>query len=74
VPALSLGARLILDPWPSQLELLRTAADVVSSVREKVPLAVTPLTPYLKYIEVESAAGAEATASVPAAVEPQPWR
>jgi hypothetical protein len=74
VAALALGARLTLDPWTSRLELLRTAADVASSVREKVPLAVTPLTPYLKYVEVESAAGAAATASVPAAVEPQPGR
>lgn len=52
VAALSLGARLILDPWTSRLELLRAASVAASSIREKVPLAVTPLTPFLKYADV----------------------
>ena len=52
VAALSLGARLVLDPWSSRLELLRTAAQLPGSAREKVPLAISPLMPYLKYAEL----------------------
>jgi hypothetical protein len=51
VAALPLGARLVLDPWSSRLELIRTAAQLPSTVREKVPLLVSPLFPYLKYSE-----------------------
>jgi len=63
VAALPLGARLILDPWTSQLVLLRAAAVTASSVREKVPLAVTPLTPFLKYAEVATDATATGAAA-----------
>ena len=49
VAALPLGARLVLDPWSSRLELIRTAAQLPGTVREKVPLLVSPLFPYLKY-------------------------
>lgn len=45
VPALSLGARLVLNPWTGRLELARSAAMAVNSMREKVSLIVTPLTP-----------------------------
>jgi hypothetical protein len=51
VAALPLGARLIVDPWTGQLELLRAAAVPPASAREKVPLAITPLLPYIKYAE-----------------------
>jgi hypothetical protein len=51
VAALPLGARLVLDPWSSRLELIRTAAQLPGTVREKVPLLVSPLFPYLKYSE-----------------------
>lgn len=49
VPALPVGARLVVDPWDGKLELLRSAAALPGSMREKTPLAVTPLTPHLKY-------------------------
>jgi hypothetical protein len=49
VPALSIGARLVVDPWDGRLELLRTAAALPGAMREKSPLAITPLTPHLKY-------------------------
>jgi hypothetical protein len=49
VPALSIGARLVVDPWDGRLELLRTAAALPGAMREKAPLAITPLTPHLKY-------------------------
>lgn len=51
IAALPLGARLVLDPWSGRLQLLRTAAQLPGSLREKVPLAVTPLMPIIKYID-----------------------
>ena len=49
IPALPLGARLVVDPWSDRLELLRGPAVQLASAREKVPLAVTPLMPYIRY-------------------------
>ena len=51
IPALSLGARLIVNPWSGRLLLDRSPAVPLASIREKVPLAVTPLMPYLKYAD-----------------------
>jgi len=59
IAALPLGARLVLDPWSSGLALVRAQAVPLVSAREKEPLAVTPLMPYLKYAD----AGAQTTAS-----------
>jgi hypothetical protein len=55
VAALPLGARLVLDPWSSRLELIRSAAQLPGSAREKVPLAISPLIPFLKYAEAPAA-------------------
>lgn len=49
VAALPLGARLIVDPWSSELELLRNTNVQAVSAREKLPLAIAPLVPYVKY-------------------------
>ena len=51
IPALPLGARLYLDPWSGRLELLQTASIPPSALREKVPLRVTPLTPFITYAD-----------------------
>lgn len=51
VAALSLGARLALNPWSARLELIRNAAQMPETVREKVPLAVAPIIPYLRYVD-----------------------
>lgn len=51
IAALPLGARIVVDPWSGKLELLRSAAEPPASAREKVPLAITPLVPYIKYVE-----------------------
>ena len=52
IAALPLGARLVLDPWSSRLELIRNAAQFPGSARERVvPLAISPIIPYLKYME-----------------------
>jgi peptidase M48-like protein len=55
IPALPLGARIVVNPWNCQLALDRTPSVPLASVREKVPLAVTPLMPYLKYAEAMAA-------------------
>jgi Peptidase family M48 len=49
ITALQLGARLIVDPWSGKLTLDRSPAVPLTSVREKVPLAVTPLMPVIRY-------------------------
>ncbi|MYB33453.1 MAG: M48 family metalloprotease [Acidobacteria bacterium] len=51
VPALPLGARLYIDPWSGRLELLPTASMSPGSIREKAPLEITPLTPFLAYAD-----------------------
>ncbi|MXW36679.1 MAG: M48 family metalloprotease [Acidobacteria bacterium] len=55
VPALPLGARLYVDPWSGRLELLQTASMSPGSIREKAPLEVTPLTPFLTYADDQAA-------------------
>ncbi|MBM3779967.1 MAG: hypothetical protein FJW23_17310 [Acidimicrobiia bacterium] len=61
LPALPLGSRLVLDPWSRTLELVRAVPDRVASVREKGPLAVTPLAPHVKYAQMVDDTG---TASI----------
>ena len=47
IPALPLGSRLYIDPWTGRLQLPQTASMSPGSIREKAPLEVTPLTPFL---------------------------
>jgi len=70
VPALPIGARLVVDPWDGRLELLRSAAALPGSMREKMPLAITPLTPHLRY-PGESAPPLQ-TRQLPLAAAPAP--
>lgn len=51
IAALQLGARLVLDPWSGKLALDRSPAVPLTSVREKVPFAVTQLMPVIKYAQ-----------------------
>jgi hypothetical protein len=51
IAALQLGARLVVDPWSGRLVLDRSPAVPLTSVREKVPLAVTPLMPVIRYVQ-----------------------
>jgi hypothetical protein len=51
IAALPLGARLVIDPWTGRADLVRNAAVPLVSAREKVPFAVTPLMPYIRYAE-----------------------
>lgn len=55
IAALPLGARIVVDPWSGRLELLRAAAVPPATTREKVPLAMTPLMPYVKYADTPAA-------------------
>jgi len=49
ISALSLGARIVVEPWNDRLVLDKSPAVPLVSVREKMPLAVTPLMPYIRY-------------------------
>jgi hypothetical protein len=69
VPALPIGARLVVDPWDGRLELLRSAAALPGALREKMPLAITPLTPHLRYA---GSAPMQTRIPVPPATEPTP--
>ncbi|MBV9610006.1 MAG: M48 family metalloprotease, partial [Acidobacteria bacterium] len=47
VAALPLGSRIKLNPWNDQLELQKSKAPTVASVRDKLPFEITPLIPNL---------------------------
>jgi hypothetical protein len=49
IAALQLGARLVVDAWSGKVTLDRSPAVPLMSVREKVPFAVTPLMPVIRY-------------------------
>jgi hypothetical protein len=51
IAALPLGARLVVNPWSGRVDLARTPAVPLLSAREKTPLSVTPLMPYITYAE-----------------------
>jgi hypothetical protein len=47
IAALPLGGRVRLDPWSGRVDLMKSEAVALVSAREKLPLQVTPLMPYL---------------------------
>jgi hypothetical protein len=47
IAALSLGARINLDPWSNQIEMMSPKHVALLSSAEKMPLEVTPFLPYL---------------------------
>jgi hypothetical protein len=51
IAALQLGARLVVDAWSGRVARDRSPAVPLMSVREKVPFAVTPLMPVIRYAE-----------------------
>jgi hypothetical protein len=51
IVALQLGARLVVDAWSGKVALDRSPAVPLMSVREKVPFAVTPLMPVIRYAQ-----------------------
>jgi hypothetical protein len=51
IAALQLGARLVVDAWSGKVSLDRSPSVPLMSVREKVPFAVTPLMPVIRYAQ-----------------------
>jgi hypothetical protein len=51
IAALQLGARLVVDAWSGRVTLDRSPTVPLISVREKIPFAVTPLMPVIRYAE-----------------------
>ena len=47
IAALPLGARIKLNPWTDELELINISPTPLLSAREKMPFEVTPFAPYL---------------------------
>ncbi len=47
IAALPVGARVKLDPWTDQVELLKSKPVALLSAREKMPFELTPFMPYL---------------------------
>jgi hypothetical protein len=47
IAALPLGGRILVDPWSGGVQLLKNNRLVLLSAREKMPLQLTPLMPYL---------------------------
>ena len=56
VAALPLGARVVIDPWTGGVDLARSANVPPASAREKASMSVTPLVPYLRYVDVKPGA------------------
>lgn len=55
ISALPLGSRLKIDPWTGVVSLRKSQPVSPGSPREKMPLEVTPLPPYLtRYVETSS--------------------
>ncbi|MGH9393478.1 MAG: hypothetical protein ACRD1E_04855, partial [Terriglobales bacterium] len=65
IAALPLGGRLLVDPWDGSVTLQTPPALTLLSAREKMPLQLTPIYPYL-----ERAAPAVAKASPITAPKP----
>ena len=47
IAALPLGGRVKLNPWDDRVELIKTSPTAILSVRDKMPLEVTPFSPHL---------------------------
>jgi Peptidase family M48 len=61
--ALPLGGRVKLNPWNDHVELMKTMPVGITSARQKMPLEVTPFSPWL----TRSGAAVNATATANAA-------
>jgi hypothetical protein len=53
VAALPLGARVVVDPWTGRVELISAANVPLAAAREKASMSVTPLVPYLRYVDAD---------------------
>jgi hypothetical protein len=64
IAALSMAARIKLDPWNAGVSLMKSKPMTLVSARDKMPLAVTPLVPYLTRHVETSAAQADSNAAM----------
>ncbi len=55
IAALSLGARVNMNPWSNQIEMMSSKPVTRSSPADKMPLEVTPFFPYLTRIPAKAA-------------------
>ncbi len=55
IAALPLGARVKIDPWNDDAELIKTKPTALLSAREKMPFQITPLFPYLTRLPSQQA-------------------
>jgi hypothetical protein len=61
IAALPLGARIKLDPWTDEMELIKTSPTSLLSAREKMPFEVTPFVPYLTRYTARNSSGPSPT-------------
>lgn len=67
LPALPLGGRIKVDSWSGQVEFSKARNVAVLNSREKMPLEVTPVFPYVTRLKLtETPSEAPATADKPA--------
>ncbi len=53
IAALSLGARVNLNPWSDQIEMMSSKPVTLMSTADKMPLEVTPFFPYLTRMSMQ---------------------
>ena len=70
IEALPLGARIKVDPWTDQLQLMKTHAVTIQTAREKLPFEITPVMLHLRR-ENAGEAAVEDAASADRQVKPQ---
>jgi hypothetical protein len=55
IAALPLGARVEVNPWNDDAQLMNAKAVPLLSAREKMPFEIVPLFPYLTRLPMEQA-------------------
>ena len=72
IAALPIGARVKLDPWNDDVELLKSKAVPLTSAREKMPFEITPFEPFLTRYEKPGSGATAETAKTDMAKKDQP--
>lgn len=67
IAALPLGGRIKLDPWTDRVEMVKTSAVAINSVRDKLPFQMTPFFPRLTRLETAATTSADPVQSSQAA-------
>ncbi len=72
IAALPLGSRVKLNPWSNEVAMLNAKPVALISVREKMPLEVTPFRPYLTRYSTEPAGAVAAQSQSPPESKTEP--